>query len=192
MGAHTLLIAALAIGAVAATNLVDFWLFDFRYRLLNANLSASWSHTVAAGALAMAAVGCLVGAWRSSSQRAAAMVAAAIFTLFFADEVSGLHKQVDSLTHGKALYAPILVVLAYCVWRLTRATAYLLSAWAAAALLLVSYVIHVIEPHNIGHVFGWTPADWEYQTVVALKEGTELAGLLVALLALWGAVLQRG
>lgn len=191
MRERTLLLAAVALGAVAVTHLIDFWLFRLRYRILNANVSSSWSHAVAAGALAVGAAVCLAGAWRSPRRRAALLVTATILVLFFTDEASGLHAHIDALSHGKALYAPLLAILVFCVWRLTRTTAYLASARAAAALLLVSYAIHVLEPRNIGHLFGWSPGDWEYQAVVALKEGAELAGVLVALLALWGSALRR-
>ncbi len=186
----SLLLAAGAIGAVACTHLIDFGVYHLRYRILDATSAASWSHLASGGALAVGAVVCLAGARRLPRQRATWIATGVILALFFIDEASGLHADIDalnnSLNYGKLLYAPILVVLAYCVWRLTRGTAQLASARAGALLLLVSYLIHVLEPHNIAHGFGWSADGWAFQGVVALKEGTELAGVLLALLALWG------
>ncbi len=79
-----------------------------------------------------------------------------ILTLLFADELSGLHAHIDAFIHGKLLYVPILLALVYCVWRLTMGMARLASVQAGAALLLASYLIHVLEPHNIAHAFGWS------------------------------------
>lgn len=105
--------------------------------------------------------------------------------LFFLDEISGVHAQIDSLMgHGKLLYAPILLVLVLCVWRLTAATAHLVSVRAGAALLAASYVIHVLEPHEIARALGWRAGGLAFQVVVSFKEGMELAGLLLVLLAL--------
>ncbi len=55
----SLLLAAGAVGAVGLTHLVDFGAYNLRYRTLNANSSASWSHAVSAGALAVGAAVCL-------------------------------------------------------------------------------------------------------------------------------------
>jgi len=181
----SLLLAAGAVGAVGLTHLVDFGAYNLRYRTLNANSSASWSHAVSAGALAVGAAVCLAGAWRLPRQRAPWIASAVILTLLFADELSGLHAHIDALSHGKLLYVPILLALVYCVWRLTMGMARLASVQAGAALLLASYLIHVLEPHNIAHAFGWSRDGWAFQVVVALKEGMELGGLLLILLALW-------
>ncbi len=163
-------------------------MYHLDYRLLNANLSVSWSHVVDAGALAVGAAVCLTGARRRPQQRATWIATAAVLALLFADEVSGLHAQIDAHRYGKLLYAPILVILVSCVWRLTRPTAYFAVAQASAALLLVSYVIHVLDPHKIARALGWRVGGWAFQSVVALKEGTELAGVLLALSALIGTV----
>jgi hypothetical protein len=176
-----------AIAAVAATHLLDFGVYDFRYRALDANLSVSWSHALAHCALALAALACVAGAWRARRRRALWIASAALLAVFFLDEVSGLHVQVDALRHGKILYAPALLVLVYCVWRLTFAGARLASALAAGALLLASYAIHVLEPPSIARVLGWRTGGWGVEAVIALKEGTELAGLLLVLLALGAA-----
>jgi hypothetical protein len=180
------LLAAGAIAAVGFTHLIDFGIYHLRYGILNANSAASWSHVVVAGALALGAAVCLAGARRSPRQRAAWIATAVILAVLFVGDVSPLHAEIDALNHGRLLYAPILSVLAYCVWRLTRSSAYFAIVRAGAALLLASYVIHVLEPHSIARALGWRVGGWEFQVVVALKEGTELAGVLLALLAVWG------
>ncbi len=184
----SVLLAAGAIAAVAFTHLVDFGVYHLDYRILNANLAVSWSHVVDAGALAVGALVCLAGAWQSTRQRATWIAAAVVLILFFADEVSGLHAEIGALREGKLLYAPILMMLVYCVWQLTRGSAYFAVVQASAALLLVSYVIHVLDPHRIARALSWRVGGWAFQIVVALKEGMELAGVLLALSALIGTV----
>lgn len=184
-----LALAAVAIAAVAVTDLIDFGVYHLRYAIMNASLSSSWSHAVAAGALALGAAVCLAGERRSRTQRATWITTAAILVLLFVDEASDLHAHIDALSHGKLLYAPILLVLALCVWRLTAGTAYIASVRAAAVLLLLSYLLHVLGPHNIARELGSSEYGWTYQVAVTLKEGFELAGVLLALLALAGAAL---
>jgi hypothetical protein len=177
-------LAVLAMAAVGVTHLVDYGVYGLRYWLFNANSDASWSHGVVTGLLGIAAAVCLLGARRLPGQRAAWIATAAILALFFVGEVSEVHAEIDALS--RLLYAPVLVALVYCVWRLTRGRAYYTVVRAGAALLVASYAIHVLEPSNIAHAFGWRWGGWGFQTVVAVKEGTELAGVLLALLALWG------
>jgi hypothetical protein len=180
------LLASGAIAAVGLTHLIDFGVYDLRYTVFNANSDASWSHVVDAGALAVAAVICLVGAWRVPRQRRTWLAIAVLLIAFFADELTGLHTQIGTPRFGKLLYAPVLAVLVYCVWRLMRGGPYLAVARASAALLLASYVVHVLDPHNIARGLGWRVGGWAFQVVVVLKEGMELAGVLLAVLALWG------
>lgn len=174
-----------AIAAVSVTHLIDFGVYHLRYWIFNANSAASWSHGVVAGVLGIGAVVCLAGARRLPRQRTAWLATGVILALFFVGEISELHAEIDSLS--RLLYAPVLAVLVYCVWQLTRGGAQFDVIRASAALLVASYAIHVLEPGNIADAFGWTAGGWASQVVVALKEGTELAGVLLALLALWGA-----
>lgn len=177
-------LALIAIAAVAVTHLVDYGAYGLRYWMFNANSPASWSHGVVAGVLGVGGAVCLVGARRLPRQRAAWVATAVILTLFCVGEVSELHAEIDALS--RLLYVPVLAIMVYCVWRLTRGGAYYTVMGAGAALLVTSYVIHVLEPHNIAEAFGWRAGGWAFQVVVAIKEGTELAGVLLALLALWG------
>jgi hypothetical protein len=180
----TVPLALAAIAAVAATHLVDYGVYDLRYWMLNANSPASWSHGVVAGLLGVGAAVCLMGAWRLPQQRVAWVATAAILALFCIGEVSEIHAKIDALS--RLLYVPVLAIMVYCVWRLTRRGAYYTVIGAGAALLVTSYAIHVLEPRNIAEAFGWRAGGWAFQVVVAIKEGTELAGVLLALLALWG------
>jgi hypothetical protein len=107
-----------------------------------------------------------------------------ILALFCIGEVSEVHAEIDA--QSRLLYVPVLAIMVYCVWRLTRGGAYYTVIRAGAALLVTSYAIHVLEPRNIAEAFGWRAGGWAFQVVVAIKEGTELAGVLLALLALWG------
>lgn len=188
-----MLLAVGAIAAVGLTHLIDFGVYDLRYRIFDANSAASWSHVVVAGVLVLGAVVCLEGARRSPEQHTTWIATVVVLTLLFlVNAIPSVHSEIDALNHGRLLYAPILAVLVYCVWRLTRGGAYLAVVRAGAALLVTSYVIHVLEPHAIASTLGWRAGGWAFQVVVVLKEGTELAGVLLALLALWGTAAATG
>lgn len=183
-GKGPLLLALGAFSAVAVTHLVDFGFYRLRYALFNANLAASWSHAVDAAALAGGVAVCLAAAWRAPRQRATWVATATVLLFFASDELSGLHTTIGDLRYGKLLYLPLLAVLVYCVWRLTKDGANRVVVRASGALLLASYVIHVLDPHRIARVLAWPAGGWAFQCVVVLKEGMELAGVLLALLAL--------
>ncbi len=191
----SLLLAAGAIAAVLFTDLVGIGVFHPRYSILNASSAGSWSHGVAALALAAGAAVCVLGAQRLPRQRAVWVATALILTLFFADEVSGLHASIDALSYhgvsyGKLMYAPILLVLVLCVWRMMIGSAHLTSLRTGAVLLLVSYLLHLFDPHIAPQLL-WSKAGWVYQVKIGLKEGTELAGLLLVLLAMCGTALAE-
>ncbi|HXB66327.1 MAG TPA: hypothetical protein VNV42_15775 [Solirubrobacteraceae bacterium] len=180
------LLGAGAVAAVAATHLIDYGVYHLRYDALNANLAVSWSHKVDAAALGVGAAISFVHARRRPARHGTWLATAGLLALLFVAEVTELHTAIGSLNHGKLLYAPLLVALVFCVWRLTRDGAHRAALLAAAALLVVSYTIHVLDPHHIARTLGWQDGGWAFQCVVALKEGTELAGVLVALTALAG------
>ncbi len=182
-----MLLAAAAIAAVGVTHLIDFGVYNLRYRIFNANSAGSWSHVMVTGMLVVGAAICVVGARRQTAQRAAWVTTAVALTpVFLVGAAPRVHAEIDRLSHGRLLYAPLLAIVVYCVWRLTRGSDYFAVVRAGAGLLLASYVIHVLEPHNIAEALGWTVGGWGFQVVVVLKEGLELAGILLALLALWG------
>ena len=177
------LFAALAMAAVSSTNLIDFGVEHLRNQIFDASSALSWSHHADAAALAVGAVVSLLGAWRSAGQRRLWAPLATILALLFLSEVSSLHAHVDQLSYGKLLYAPVLMILVMCVWRLATCTDQVIVFRAALATLFVSYVMHSFGPHVV-HALGWGTDSWAYQVKVGLKEGTELAGLVLALSAL--------
>jgi len=185
------LLATGAIAAVLATHLVDYGVYHLDYRALNANLSQSWSHLLDAGALLLGALVCLAGAWRSQLERVTWVAVAVVLVLFTVDEVSSLHAEIGDSRYGKLLYAPILAVLVFGVWRLTRRGPYRAVVRAGATVLTAAYAIHVLDPHHIARALGWRDGGWAFQVVVALKEGTELAGVLLILGVLCATVAAR-
>ena len=54
----------------------------------------------------------------------------------------------------------------------------------ALGALALSYVVHIFGPHVVAE-FGWGTDSWAFQAKVGLKEGTELAGWLLMVVALW-------
>ncbi len=187
------LLVLAAVAAVGLTHLIDFGVYHLRYTSLNANSSESWSHRVVAGALGAGALACALGAWRARSGRAAWIASAIVLALLgLVNAISGVHAEIDALNHGRLLYAPLLAVMVCCVWWLTWRGPYFGALRAGAALLLSSYVIHVLEPHAIAETLGWPVGGWGFQVVVVIKEGTELAGVLLALLGLFGAAVAAG
>jgi hypothetical protein len=175
--------AALALVAVISTDLIDYGADHLRNHIFNASSASSWSHHADAAALAVGSMASLLGAWRSAGQRHLWAPVAAILALLFLDEVSPLHARIDQLSYGKLLYAPVLIVLVGCVWRLSTDTDEAVVVRAALATLAVSYAIHILGPHA-DNALGWHRYSWPYQLKVGLKEGTELAGLVVAVWAL--------
>jgi len=177
----------IAVLAVIATNLIDFQTDGLRSVILNANSSASWSHRLDAVLLGSAAVVGLIGARRRPDRRLAWLALAGILAFFFLDEVSSLHRSIDGLNAGKLLYLPILVLAVGCIWRLTSDVDTVPGLGASLALLCGAYLLHLFALYNERAVY----LTGEYQARVGLKEGTELAGLLLALSALWALAQAR-
>jgi len=183
-----LLMAAFAVGAVILTNLVDSHFYALGIRLLNANLASSWSHRADAAILAAATIVAILGALQSGARRRLWISIALIMVFFMFDEISSLHAHVDHLTrfgqisYGKLLYAPILLVLVICVARLAAGTDQVLLMFVGLITLLVSYVIHVLV---LSLAIGWGYDSWSYQTIVGLKEGAALGGLVLLLAVMW-------
>lgn len=176
------LILGVALLAVIATHLVGFAVDHPEPGWLNASASSSWSHRAVAVALAAATVACLWGA-RTRGERGAWLLAALILGFLAIDELTSLHAHVDEATWGKALYAPVLLVLGLSLWRLAVGTDQRGILAAALITLAVSFVIHVFGAHVV-EALGWGTGSWAYQVKVALKEGTELAGWLLVLTVL--------
>ena len=184
VGAGPFVVAAVGLAAVVITQLVNFGADDLRMPLLNANSSSSWSHLVVVATLIAATAVSAFEARRSDARRGLWLVASVIFAFLSIDEISPLHTQVDQMSWGKAFYAPILVALGICLWRLSAGSPERLVVRIGAVTLAVSFGIHVFGPHVLS-ALGLGASTWAYQTKVALKEGTELAGWLLVLAGIW-------
>lgn len=176
-------VAAIAAATVVATNLVDFELDTPRFALLNANDQASWSHIATAAALAIAAVIAILTAMRPGHRRTLWGVVAVVQALLFVAEVSSVHVIVDRHSFGKLIYLPLLAVLVLCLWLLTLGSEQAPLVWAAILVLMVAYVVHVLGA-SVVEALGWGSGSWVYQVKVGIKEGAELAGWLLLVVAL--------
>ncbi len=179
-GSGLFMLAAFAFVLVLASNLVSVGLDQLRTTLINANWEFSWSHDVDTVLLAVG-TGVSVGGARSSvAHRRLWLATAAILAVFFLDEISALHGQIGNL--DKLLYAPLLIALVLCVWRLTERAPERVLVIYGFATLLFAFAMHVAGLHLIRPI-GYTT--YVYQTAVGFKEGAELAGLIILVAALW-------
>jgi len=177
-----LVVAGIILCAVIATNLVSLGLDHLTYTLLNANWEFSWSHDADTLALALGACTAVTAAWRPTAHRRLWAVTAVVLALFVLDELSSLHAQIGAASVDKLLYAPILAALVAAVWRLSAGTAERRLAVWGIATLLVSFAMHVAGLHLLRPIGYFT---WLYQIGVGFKSGTELAGLILLVSALW-------
>jgi hypothetical protein len=180
----TLLFAGLTVVTVVFTSLVDFGVDHPRIRLLDANVDSSWSHRASVAALAAGASVALLAAARSIPRRAWWGAIAGILIVLCLVEASPAHVQVDRLPSGKLVYAPLLVLLVVCLWRLLGSSDQAALMWSGLAVLFISYTIHIFGM-AVMHALGWGSGNWGYQVRAAVKEGTALAGWLLVVLALW-------
>jgi len=184
-------LAGAALCAVLVTHLVDFGSDHLRVRVLDAGSDSSWSHVVIAIALLAATAIGLIGIRRFATQRREWIAATAVFAFLSISELSSLQSRIDEMSWGKLVYAPILLVLCLCLWRLSDRKGQRLVVRAGIATLLVSFGIHVFGPHIV-HALGWGTDSWAYQIKVGLKQGTELAGWLLVVWGLWRVARGRG
>ncbi len=189
-GVAPFVLATAGFVAVVISHLIDFGSDNLRIGLLDADSDASWSHHLIAALLVVATALALASAWRSRDHRGLWAVVTGILAFIAVDELSSLHTQVDQMAWGKALYAPILLVLGISLWRLAarRPRGWVLRV--GVAVLFVSFGIHVFGPHIV-HALGYGTDSWPYQVKVAFKQGTELAGWLLVLMALWSLLPSR-
>ncbi|MGH2884626.1 MAG: hypothetical protein ACRDPA_18325 [Solirubrobacteraceae bacterium] len=174
------MVAALACGAVVATNLLWLRVGHLRTSVIDANWEFSWSHDLDTALLAIGVYASLVGARANGPHRRLWSATAAILALFVLDEVSAFHGQFGNLE--KLLYAPILAALVVCVWRLTAGTEERAPVMWSLVTLVFAFAMHVAGLHLLRPI-GY--ATYLYQVGVGFKEGTELAGLILLVAALW-------
>jgi hypothetical protein len=173
-------LAAIALAGVLATNLLDLESYRFGVRLLDANWEFSWSHDVDTLALAFGVLVAAAGATWHPRQRALWIATSVILALFFLDEVSPAHAAIGHVS--KLLYVPIVGALAICLWRLADSTAEQGTVALGLATLLISFGMHVVGLTILRPIGYMT---WPYQTGVGVKEGAELGGLLLLVVALF-------
>ncbi len=174
--------AVAAAGMVMATQLLDFEAWHLRVRLLDSSYEWSWSHLVSTGAMGAGAVLCALGAHAGAPgrRRRAWRVAALLFAVLLADSISRLHEHVP---HWPVVYAPIVAGLGAAVVVVAAGRPAARLVVAAVALLCLSLVIHVVGPSAV-RALGWSPYGFAFQVKVALKEGSELGGWVMLLIAL--------
>jgi hypothetical protein len=176
---------------VVLTNLVDFEADEERIGLLNANLASSWSHRATAAALLFGGGLAALRAGRGARCRPWWSATAAALVFLFVVEVTPAHVQVDRLSHGKLIYVPLLACLVVCVLRLVQGSEQVTLLRVGLAALTGSYLVHVLGPSAV-RALGWGTDSSAYQVKVGLKEGTELSGWLLLVLALWRARQPHG
>ena len=178
-----LVLAGCAFVAVVVTHLIDFGADDLRIPLFNADSDASWSHLLTAAVLVTASVLMVITTARAKTQRALLAAATAIFVFLTFDEISSLHVRIDSTSWGKLVYTPVLVALSVVLLRIAGRFDGAVAIRAGLVTLFVSFGIHIFGPHIV-NALGWGSQSWEYQTKVALKEGTEIAGWVLVMYGL--------
>ena len=183
-------LATSAFVTVMVTHLVDFGADDLRVRVLNANSDSSWSHVLIAAVLVVATAVGVIGARRAQRQRVLWTISAAILGLLSISELSSLHAKIDQMSWGKLVYAPILLALVVCLWRVSDGSRFRLLVRAGLGTLVLSFAIHVLGPHVV-HVLGYGYSSWAYQIKVGLKQATELAGWLLLVLGVIGLIFTR-
>jgi hypothetical protein len=175
---------AAAVGVVVVvTHVVDFEA-GLPSRLLNANLSESWSHRATAATLAGGGIFALLRAASRRPDRLPWALTGTALLVLFVVEASPVHVAVDRLSYGKLIYLPLLVALALGLRRLAGRLPPAPLARAAVLTLIVSYIIHVLGLAAV-EALGWGTQSLAYQLKVGIKQGTELAGWLLLVLALW-------
>ncbi len=178
-----LTVAAAVFLAVLVTHLLDFGIDSLRVPLFNADSDGSWSHVLSATTLAALTLTALGGLVRGSQQRSLWAATAAILGFLAVAEISTLHVRIDAMSWGKLVYAPALLVLCLCLWRLSSVPSRSVIVRAGLATLLVSFAIHVFGPHILS-ALGFGTSSWAYQVKVGLKQASELSGWLLLLFGL--------
>jgi hypothetical protein len=169
-----LVVGAAALIAEVTTHLIDFGVYDLRIRILDSSAEWSYSHLLATFALAAGALACARGAaW--GDKRRLWRVASALFAFLCVDGATRLHEHVPA---WPILYAPVLIALSGSLVAISSGTDQADVVFVGLALLFGSFAIHVFGP-GVVHAFDWAPSGWAYQVKVALKEGSELAGWVI-------------
>jgi hypothetical protein len=171
-------VAAAVVLALTAGQLIDFWAYNLRVAALNSATDSSVFTWFGGLAMLVAAVSFSVLAVRVPELRRTCVALAALFAFLLVDNRTQLHHR---LPHGTALLLPVLAVVLVLLLRVGRVAPRRIERLLQAAVicLAVSLVVHVLGPPALAAV-GWHSGDWQYQIKIAVKEGTELAGWILA------------
>lgn len=174
-------VAAGALLVEVAVHLVDTRVLARPVPALDSAREWSYSHVLSSGALLAGGLLCAVGARRARRRRARWGLAAGIFGVLFLDNVSRLHTH---LGWWPVVLVPVLGVLAAALLGIADGEQARTMVALGLGMLLLSLAIHIGGP-PVERALGWGPDDTGTQVKIALKEGTELAGWLLVVLALW-------
>jgi hypothetical protein len=174
---HTgpLVAGAAALTVEMTTHLIDFGVYDLRIRILDSSAEWSYSHLLATCAFAAGAVACASGTASGRGRRRPCWIACGLFAFLFVDGATRVHEHVPA---WPVVYTPVLIGLSISLAAIASGTDQAGVVYIGLALLFGSLAIHVLGP-GVVRAFGWTPSGWAYQVKVALKEGTELAGWVI-------------
>jgi hypothetical protein len=170
------LVVTLVIVAVQiTTHLVDTGVYQLRVNALDSGLDSSIFGVVSACALAGAAA-CGLVAFAVTRRGVYGTLGVALALLLVANATD-----LRARPHGTLLVAPILVVIlvGLVVAAQTAPGRARGALRAAAALLVVSFVLHVLVPVVFRRI-GVADGSWPFEVKVAFKLATELAGFMLA------------
>lgn len=171
-----LLATAVMVALLAATQLVDFGVFDLRIGALDTDTHASVFGAVSLLAQAAAAAAVV---WRGSAtkQRRAAWLALGAV-------VGGLVLVRIFVTYrAETVAAPLACMVCLLCWLTWREhCAARTVVWVALALMMTSLLLH--EVGLDADVLNYSDQSWAYQLTAVAKHGSELAGWMLLATAL--------
>ena len=183
--------AGLVFVSVLGSNLLDFGACHLRFSVFDASADSSWSHRATAVTLITGTGIALLAARHSTRDRARWLWTCTVLALLFVSESSPLHTQIDRVSYGKLFYVPLLAMLVINALGLATGSEHARLIRIGLALLFASFAIHVFGT-PLMHELGWDAGSWSYQVKVGVKQGTELAGWVLVVLALWCLMTGRG
>jgi hypothetical protein len=147
-----------------------------RMPFLDSGYEWSYSHLAATAAYAAGTAAGVVGA-RRARRGVAWWAVSGLFAFLLIDNVTRLH---DHVASWPVLYAPVLFALSVAVAVIASGHEDAPLLAIGVALLVASLALHVLGP-GLGRGLGWWqlegwPYRWPYELMIALKEGSELAG----------------
>lgn len=178
-----LLVTAAMVALLAASQLIDFGVFDLRIGALNTDSHASVFGVVSL--LAQAAAAAAIG-WRGSRMdrhRWAWLALAAI--------VAALVLIRTLVTYNpKAVAAPLACMFWLLCWLTWRDSPHARTVvWAALILMTTSLLLH--EVGLDADVLNYSDQNWAYQITAVMKHGSELAGWMLLVTGITAGIENR-